>query len=112
MNALSEGMKKGIALSMGIKKAKDLGNLPGNICTPNYLADQAKELAKKYKTIRTKVMNEKEIEGLGMGAFMSVTKVATSQASLLLFPIKEQRKRIHCMRWSGKALLLTLEEYL
>ena len=54
MNALSEGMKKGIALSMGIKKAKDLGNLPGNICTPNYLADQAKELAKKYKTIRTK----------------------------------------------------------
>ena len=54
MSALSESIKKGLALSMGIKKAKDLGNLPGNICTPNYLADQAKDLAKKYKTIRTK----------------------------------------------------------
>ena len=83
MNALSEGMKKGIALSMGIKKAKDLGNLPGNICTPNYLADQAKELAKKYKTIRTKVMNEKEIEGLGMGAFMSVTRGSDQPGKLI-----------------------------
>ena len=47
MNSFSEGIKKGLALSMGVKKAKDLGNLPGNICTPQYLADQAKELAKQ-----------------------------------------------------------------
>ena len=83
MSAVSEGMEKGLALSLGIKKAKDLGNLPGNICTPNYLADQAKDLAKKYKTIRAKIMSEKEIEGLGMGAFMSVTKGSDQPGKLI-----------------------------
>ena len=88
INPVSEGIKKGIALSMGIKKAKDLGNLPGNICTPNYLADQAKELAKKYKTVSTKILEEKEIENLGMGAFMSVTKGSDQPGKLITISYK------------------------
>ena len=88
MDSLTEGIKKGVALSMGIKKAKDLGNLPGNICTPQYLADQAKELAKKYRAISTKVMEEKEIEALGMGAFMSVTKGSDQPGKFIIISYK------------------------
>ena len=88
MNSFSEGIKKGLSLSMGIKKAKDLGNLPGNICTPQYLADQAKELAKKYRTISTKIIEEKEIEALGMGAFMSVTKGSDQPGKFIIISYK------------------------
>ncbi|MBU1980538.1 MAG: leucyl aminopeptidase, partial [Gammaproteobacteria bacterium] len=44
-----EAAKQGQAIADGMNMAKDLGNLPGNICTPAYLAQQAQELAKTYK---------------------------------------------------------------
>jgi leucyl aminopeptidase len=43
------GLEEGLAISHGIGLAKDLGNLPGNVCTPSYLAEQARELAKRYR---------------------------------------------------------------
>lgn len=76
------------ALNAGINKAKDLGNLPGNICTPTYLADQAKQLAKDYSSITVKVIDEKEIEKLGMGAFMSVTRGSEQPGKLIIITHK------------------------
>ena len=38
------GVVEGRAISAGMSLARDLGNLPGNVCTPTYLADQAKKL--------------------------------------------------------------------
>jgi leucyl aminopeptidase len=76
------------ALTAGISSAKTLGNLPGNICTPTYLADQAKQLAKDYSSITTKVIEEKEIEKLGMGAFMSVTRGSVQPGMLIVITHK------------------------
>ncbi|MDC2963813.1 leucyl aminopeptidase [Gammaproteobacteria bacterium] len=103
MSAVSESIEKGLALSLGIKKAKDLGNLPGNICTPNYLADQAKDLAKKYKAIRVKILDEKEIEKLGMGAFMSVTKGSDQPGKLITISYKGSTKKdpVHAVIGKG-----------
>ncbi|MEZ5672613.1 MAG: hypothetical protein R3E08_09615 [Thiotrichaceae bacterium] len=39
------------AISAGVKLAKDLANLPSNICTPSYLAKQAEDLSKKYEKL-------------------------------------------------------------
>ena len=78
----------GSALTAGINSAKTLGNLPGNICTPTYLADQAKQLAKDYSSITTKVVEEKEIEKLGMGAFMSVTRGSGQPGKLIVITHK------------------------
>jgi leucyl aminopeptidase len=78
----------GNALTAGINSAKTLGNLPGNICTPTYLADQAKQLAKDYSSITTKVIEEKEIEKLGMGAFMSVTRGSDQPGKLIVITHK------------------------
>lgn len=64
----------GKAVANGVKLAKDLGNLPGNICTPGYLADQAVDLAKRYKTIKTEILNKADMERLGMGSLLSVAR--------------------------------------
>lgn len=76
------------ALTAGIRKAKDLGNLPGNVCTPTYLADQAKQLAKDYSSITVKVLEEKEMEKLGMGAFMSVSRGSDQPGKMIIITHK------------------------
>ena len=76
------------ALTAGIKLTKDLGNLPGNICTPIYLADKAKQLASEYASITTKIVEEKEMERLGMGAFMSVTRGSDQPGKLIIMKYK------------------------
>jgi leucyl aminopeptidase len=64
---------RGTAIVAGMNLAKDLGNLPGNHCTPSYLASQAKALAKAAK-LKVKVLNAKEMAKLGMGSLLSVAK--------------------------------------
>ena len=71
--AAETGLKHGLAIGAGVKLAKDLGNLPPNICTPTYLGKQAKELAKKYD-FKVEVLDRKEIEKLGMGSFLGVAQ--------------------------------------
>ena len=63
----------GAALGSGISLTKTLGNLPGNICTPAYLADTAKTLGRQFK-FKVDVLERKQIEALKMGSFLSVAK--------------------------------------
>jgi leucyl aminopeptidase len=65
--------ERGQAIAGGMKLAKDLGNLPGNVCTPSHLADQAKALA-KGTGLKVQVLDQAQIEKLGMGSFLSVAK--------------------------------------
>jgi len=64
---------KASAIGAGMSFAKDLGNLPGNICTPSYLADQAVALGKEHR-LKVEVLDRKQIEKLGMGAFLAVAQ--------------------------------------
>jgi len=64
----------GKAIGLGRNTARDLGNLPGNICTPTYLAKQANSYDKSYSKLKTTVLNQKEMEKLGMGSLLSVSK--------------------------------------
>jgi leucyl aminopeptidase len=68
-----EALKQGVALANGMDLTRDLGNLPGNVCTPTYLADTAKQLAKDWK-LKVDVLGLKQIEALKMGSFLSVTR--------------------------------------
>ncbi|HEY1608750.1 MAG TPA: leucyl aminopeptidase [Paraburkholderia sp.] len=65
--------KQGAAIANGMDLTRDLGNLPGNVCTPTYLASAAKKLAKDWK-LKVEVLGERQIETLKMGAFLAVTK--------------------------------------
>jgi len=70
---IKQGLKNGQAISRGVSITKDLGNLPPNICTPTYLANSAKKLAREYK-MKVTVLEQKQIEKLKMGSFLSVAK--------------------------------------
>ncbi|WP_114808931.1 leucyl aminopeptidase [Paraburkholderia kururiensis] len=65
--------KQGAALANGMDLTRDLGNLPGNVCTPTYLGNVAKKLAKDWK-LKVEVLGQKQIEALKMGSFLSVTR--------------------------------------
>lgn len=73
----------GLAISNGKALAKDLGNMPGNVCTPSYLASRAKKLAKSHN-LKVKVLSEKEMEKLGMGSLLSVSKGSRQPAKLIV----------------------------
>lgn len=60
------------ALANGMALTRDLGNLPPNICTPTYLAETAKKMAKEFK-LGIEVLDRKQLEALKMGSFLSVT---------------------------------------
>ena len=69
--AAETAMREGAAIARGMALAKDLGNLPGNVCTPAYLAQRAQELANE-NGFACKVLERKECEDLKMGSFLSV----------------------------------------
>lgn len=73
----------GQAVANGMNLAKDLGNLPGNICTPTYLAEQARGLGKTY-SFKVEVLDTAEIEKLGMGSFLSVAKGSREPPKLIV----------------------------
>jgi leucyl aminopeptidase len=68
------GLKQGQAIGNGMLVAQELGNLPGNICTPTHLANEAKLLARQFKTVKTSVLERKQVEALKMGSFLSVSR--------------------------------------
>ncbi|MDY6942694.1 MAG: leucyl aminopeptidase [Pseudomonadota bacterium] len=82
--AAEQAIDVGVAISKGVSLARDLGNLPGNVCTPSYLADQGLQLAKDLPAIETKVLDESDMEALGMGALLSVAKGSEQPAKLIV----------------------------
>jgi leucyl aminopeptidase len=78
-----QAARQGLAIANGMTLAKDLGNLPGNICTPSYLAEQAQALSQRYDTVITTILEEEEMEELGMGSLLSVSKGSRQPAKLI-----------------------------
>jgi leucyl aminopeptidase len=70
-SAGAAAIDRAMAIAQGVMLAKDLGNLPGNLCTPTYLADQAREVGRGHG-FKVKILERKDIEKLGMGAFLAV----------------------------------------
>ncbi|UCE89759.1 MAG: leucyl aminopeptidase [Pseudomonadota bacterium] len=79
---------EGQAIGAGVSVARELGNLPGNVCTPTYLADEALGIARKYKNIRVKVLEQKDMERLKMGALLSVARGSRQPPKLITLEYK------------------------
>ena len=65
-------LAQAIAIANGMELTKDLGNLSANVCTPTYLANTAKKLAKDHG-FDVEILDRKQLEALKMGSFLSVT---------------------------------------
>jgi leucyl aminopeptidase len=82
------GLSEGAAMGQGMALTRTLGNLPGNICTPTYLGNQAKALARQFKSIKVSVLEKKQIEALGMGSFLSVAKGSSEAPRFIVMHYK------------------------
>jgi leucyl aminopeptidase len=76
-------LARGIALGEGINFARDLGNLPPNVCTPTYLAEQARALVRSHK-LKVEVLERKDMEKLGMGSLLSVANGSRQPPKLIV----------------------------
>ena len=81
-------LKQGKLTGEGVNAARELANLPGNVCTPDYLAKEARKLGRKYKTLATKVLDEKKMRELGMGSLLSVSAGSDEPARLIIMEYK------------------------
>ena len=79
-----EAIRVGKAVADGVKLARDLGNLPSNLCTPGYLANQAQDLAKRFKAIKTEILDKADMEHLGMGSFLAVARGTREPPKLIV----------------------------
>ena len=99
-----QAVREGMAIASGINLAKDLGNLPGNICTPEYLAVQSANLDKQHNKIRTTVLEEKDMEKLGMGSLLSVARGSRQPAKLIVMEYMAGEKKQAPIVFVGKGV--------
>ncbi len=92
------------AITTGIKLAKDLANLPGNICTPSYLADQAKALCNLHEKLTCKVLNESHLEKQGFNTILAVAKGSEQPPRLITLEYRAGRKHDNPIVLIGKGV--------
>ncbi|MBK9115147.1 MAG: leucyl aminopeptidase [Betaproteobacteria bacterium] len=84
---------QGLAIAHGMDLARDLGNLPGNVCTPAYLAERATQLGAEFPDIVVKVLERKDCEELGMGSFLSVTRGSEEPPKFIVLEYLHSQRR-------------------
>ncbi|MFI4914780.1 MAG: leucyl aminopeptidase, partial [Steroidobacterales bacterium] len=72
--ATRRGLACGAALTESARLLRDLANLPSNVCTPRYLAAQARAMAQSQRRLRVRVLDEAAIRRQKMGCFLAVTR--------------------------------------
>ncbi|HEY6643441.1 leucyl aminopeptidase [Povalibacter sp.] len=83
-SSVERGLEHGRGIVAGMSLMRDLANQPGNVCTPSYLANAAKTLAREYRAIKTRILNEADCRKLKMGSFLSVTAGTDEPARLIV----------------------------
>jgi len=82
--AAKRALAHGKAIAQGMRLARELGDLPGNLCTPVYLTEQARSLANHYEKLRVSALDRKEMEHQGMGALLSVARGSRQPPRLIV----------------------------
>jgi len=104
LKRLQKACAHGQAIANGTRLARDLGNLPGNICTPTYLAEQARKLARGQRKLKVTVLEEKDMEKLGMGALLSVSRGSRQPAKLIIMEYRGGKPGSKPVALVGKGL--------
>jgi leucyl aminopeptidase len=100
---LTQALAEAQATADGADLARTLGNLPSNICTPTYLAEQAKKLAQQFK-LQLEVLERKDMEKLGMGAFLAVTSASHQPPKLIVLRYNGAGKSVKPLALVGKGI--------
>src|SRR5262249_46415561 len=84
---LKSASSRGEAIAEGMALAKDLGNLPGNICNPPYLAEAARALGKEFK-FDVEVLEREDMRKLGLCAALSVGQDSAQPCKFIVMSYK------------------------
>ena len=96
-------LKEAVATADGADLARTLGNLPPNVCTPTYLADEAKKLARQFG-LGIEVLERREMEKLGMGALLAVTRGSHQPPKLIVLRYAGAGKKKRPLVLVGKGI--------
>ncbi|WP_438951765.1 leucyl aminopeptidase [Porticoccus sp.] len=102
--AMKQVLHLGGAIANGVNFSRELGDLPGNICTPTYLASQARALASRYPNLDCKILSEKQMAALGMGSLLSVTAGTEQPAKMIVLEYKGGKARSKPIVLVGKGI--------
>jgi leucyl aminopeptidase len=73
-SAAQRGLTEGAAVAAAQNIQRDLANLPANVCTPQYLAEEARALAKMHPGLSAKVLDQAAIRREKMGCLLAVAQ--------------------------------------
>ncbi|MBY4596667.1 leucyl aminopeptidase [bacterium BD-1] len=82
--ALQAEFDRGVSIAAGVELARELGNLPPNICNPGYLADTARRIAKEHEGVTVEVLERADMEKLGMGSLLAVARGSANPPRLVV----------------------------
>lgn len=102
--AMRRGVAHGEAIGRAVSLAKDLGNLPPNICTPTYLADRARGIARAGRNLKMESLSLAAIRKLGMGAFLAVTSGSAEPPQFIVLNYKGGRAADRPVVFVGKGI--------
>jgi leucyl aminopeptidase len=102
--ATADGLRIGDAVGNGVAFARDLANLPPNVCTPTYLGNRALQLAKEFPSIKAKSLDESAIKALKMGAFLAVTQGSDQPPRLIVCEYRGGKKNAAPICLVGKGI--------
>ncbi|KEA64822.1 Cytosol aminopeptidase PepA [Marinobacterium lacunae] len=101
---LGEGaLLDGAAIANGVSSAREVANLPGNICTPSYLAERAIGLAENFESISVEILDDTQMEELGMGALLAVGRGSAQPSRLIVMHYKggDENEKPHALVGKG-----------
>jgi leucyl aminopeptidase len=92
------------AIANGVRFARELGNLPPNICNPQYIADQAKKFAGAHDSVTCEVLEEGDMRKLGMGALLGVSQGSANEPKLVVLHYKGAGEKDKPVALVGKGI--------
>ena len=101
---VEQATRHATAIAAGMSFARDLGNLPPNVCHPTYVADQAKQLSKTFKSLKVDVLDEKKLRELGAGAFLAVSQGSDQPGCIVVMQYNGGKKSDQPYTLVGKGI--------
>ena len=86
-------VQSGRAIAHGVRRTRELGNLPPNLCTPLHLADVAREMARDLGKVEVEVLDRAQMQELNMGALLGVARGSANAPQLIVLRYRGTRER-------------------
>ncbi len=100
---IKQASERAAKVADGVYQTRDLISEPSNTATPSYLADTAKKIARKHN-ITCKILDEKEMQKLGMGSLLGVAKGSHQPPRFIILEYKGGKKKDAPIAIVGKAV--------